>query len=137
MKMQAWNQLSDPMTWLWIILWTLLLWLFFFLATWIVESKTRAKSKLAILFLVALISVILIPILQSLTTELALGTTALNGLAAYIAYFLVICLLVGLAVEYWKSAVLIGFLGIMFLLIVYNLLLLAGVSQAATWPLFI
>ncbi|MHA1267766.1 MAG: hypothetical protein ACTSRS_21200 [Candidatus Helarchaeota archaeon] len=135
--MQPWNMLSALETWLWIIIWWLIAWLFFFLATWIVESKTRAKNKLWALALVAFLAVLLIPILQGVTSVLDGGTGLLNGLSHYIAYFLVILLLVGLAVEYWKTAVIAGFIGILFILIVYNLLYFLGVPGSASWPLFV
>jgi len=129
--------LTAAITWLWIVIWWLIAWIFFFFAVWIIEGKVRAKNKIWAIALVAFLMVILIPIIQGITQELDFGTGLLNGLAHYIAYFLVIVLLVGLVVEYWKTAVIVGFLGIMFVLIIYNTLNYAGIPGAATWPLFV
>jgi len=126
------GNLSDPLTWLWIILWTLLAWLIFFLTTWIIEGKTVAKRKLGILFLVAFLAVFIIPFFQNLESVFLL-----QGIAPYVAYLFVILLLIGLVNDYWKTAVAVGFIGIVFLLIIYNALLLAGVSQVSFWPLFV
>ena len=126
------GNLSDPLTWLWIILWTLLAWLIFFLTTWMIEGKTVAKRKLGILFLVAFLAVFIIPFFQNLES-----VPLLQGIAPYVAYLFVILLLIGLVNDYWKTAVVVGFIGIVFLLIIYNALLLAGVSQVSFWPLFV
>jgi uncharacterized membrane protein len=135
--MAPWDLLSSLQTWLWIIIWWLIAWIFFFFAVWIVEGKVRAKHKVWAIALVAFLMVLLIPMIQGVTIALDFGTGLLNGLAHYIAYFLVIVLLVGLVVEYWKTAVIIGFLGIMFILIIYNTLNYVNVPGAATWPLFV
>ncbi|HUX98250.1 MAG TPA: hypothetical protein VMV49_01735 [Candidatus Deferrimicrobium sp.] len=128
-----WENLGDPLTWLWIIIWWLIAWLMFFLTLWIVDGKRVAKSKLAALALVAFIAVLIIPLLQGVTGL----TTLLNGLPPYIAFFIVILLMVGLITDSWKTATIVSFVGILFLLIIYNILLLAGVSQVEAWPLFV
>ncbi|TFG04315.1 MAG: hypothetical protein EU536_04835 [Promethearchaeota archaeon] len=126
------GDLTNPLTWLWIIIWTLLAWLMFFLTTWMIESKTVAKRKLGVLFLVAFLAVFIIPFFQVLES-----VPLLQGIAPYIAYLFVILLLIGLVNEYWKTAVIVGFIGIVLLLIIYNALLLAGVSDVTYWPLFV
>ena len=128
-----WELLGDPLTWLWIVIWWLITWLMFFLTLWIIEGKVHAKRKLWATALVAILAVLIIPLLQGITGL----TVLLAGLAPYIAYFIVILLLKGLAADEWKSAVIVGFIGILFLLIIYNSLALAGVPDVAHWPLFV
>lgn len=128
-----WESLGDPLTWLWIVIWWLIAWLFFFLTTWIVDGKLVAKRKLGALALVAFLAVLIIPLLQGIA-----GLTSLfNGLPPYIAFLIVILLLVGLVNDSWKSAVIVGFIGIFFLLIIYNILVMVGVTGAQAWPLFV
>ena len=127
------QSLGDPLTWLWIIIWWLIAWLMFFLTLWIIEGKVHAKRKLWATALIAFLAVLIIPLLQGITGL----TTLFNGLPPYIAYFIVILLLKGLAADEWKSAVIVGFIGILFLLIVYNSLVLVGVPDVAHWPLFV
>lgn len=133
--MQPWTGLTNLYTWLWIIIWWLIAWLFFFLSTWIIESKTTAKRKLWSTCLVAFLCVLLIPIIQGVTNLADAGTGLLSGLGPYIAYFMVIVLLVALTVEYWKSAVLVGFLAIVFLVVIRYLFSLTSVTVG--WELFV
>lgn len=128
-----WESLGNPLTWLWILIWFLIAWLIFFLTLWLIEGKVLAKRKLGATALVAFLAVLIIPLLQGVAGL----TSLLNGLAPYIAFFIVILLLKGLAANEWKSAVIVGFIGILFLLIIYNLLLLANVPNSAAWPLFV
>ena len=125
------GDLTDPVTWLWIVIWWLLAWLMFFLCIWLVESKLHAKRKLGATALVAFVAVLIIPYLQN--TESI--HQVLAGLGPYIAYFIVILLLKGLATEEWSNAVIVGFVGILFLLIINNALVMAGVYPE--WPLFV
>ncbi len=118
---------------LWIIIWWLIAWLMFFFSLWIVEGKLHAKRKLAATALIALIAVLIIPLLQQVE---GYGGGVLNGLSPYIAFFIVILLMIGLAADEWKSAVIVSFVGILFLLIIYNIIVvIAGVTPA--WPLFV
>jgi hypothetical protein len=128
-----WESLGDPLTWLWIVIWWLIAWLMFFLTLWLIEGKAHAKRKLGATALVAFLAVLIIPLLQGVAGL----TVLLSGLAPYIAYFIVILLLKGLAADEWKSAVIVGFIGILFLLIIYNALTMAGVPNSAAWPLFV
>ncbi len=126
------GDLSSPITWLWIVIWTLLAWLIFFLTTWMIEGKLIAKRKLGMLLLVAFLAVFITPFFQNLES-----VPLLQGIAPYIAYLFVILLLIGLVNDYWKTAVIVGFIGIVLLLIIYNALGLVGVTQAESWPLFV
>ncbi|NVM52370.1 MAG: hypothetical protein HWN66_01620 [Candidatus Helarchaeota archaeon] len=128
-----WENLGEPITWLWIVIWWLIAWLFFFLTTWIVEGRLTAKRKLGALALVAFLAVLIIPLLQGVAGL----TDLLRGLPPYIAYLIVILLLVGLVTDQWKSAVIIGFVGILFILIIYNALYMVGVATVTKWPLFV
>ncbi|MHA1278719.1 MAG: hypothetical protein ACTSQI_08610 [Candidatus Helarchaeota archaeon] len=125
------GDLSDPVTWLWIIIFFLIAWLFFFLSLWIVEGKLHAKRKLGGTAIAAFVAVLIIPYLQSVGGI----HQVLSGLGPFIAYFIVILLLKGLATEQWSNAVIVGFIGILFLLIISNLLIMAGVTVG--WPLFV
>jgi len=128
-----WESLGNPLTWLWIVIWFLIAWLIFFLALWLIEGRVHAKRKLGATALVAFLAVLIIPLLQGITGL----TSLLNGLPPYIAYFIVILLLKGLAADEWKSAVIVGFIGILLLLIIYNILVFANVPSVAQWPLFV
>lgn len=130
MKMQ-WESLGNIETWLWIIIWWLLAWLMFFLCLWLIEGKLHAKRKLGATALVAIIAVIIVPLLQGVEGLSVL----LAGLGPYIAFFIVILLMKGLAADEWSNAVIVSFIGILFLLIINNALVLAGVTPA--WPLFV
>ena len=127
-----WQDLGNPITWLWILLWWLLAWLIFFLSLWLIEGKLQAKKKLGATGITAFIAVLIIPLLQGVT-----GLTALlNGLSPYIAFFIVILLIKGLADAEWDNAVIVSFIGILLLLIIYNALIMAGVTNIG-WPLFV
>ena len=133
--MMQYEALGDPLTWLWIVIWTLLTWLFFLLSLWIIEGKLHMKRKIGATFFAAFLSVLIIPLVQGISGL----TSLLNGLPPYIAYLLVIVFLLWLVTDQWKTAVIVGFIGILFLLIVYNILNLLelGIASASSWPLFV
>ncbi len=130
----AWDLLGTAITWLWILIWTLLTWLFFILSLWIIEGKLHMKRNIGSSFLAAFLSVLIIPIVQSVT---GLAAPFLNGLGPYIAYLLVMVFLLWLVTDQWKAAAIVGFVGILLLLITYNILWMAGVPGSASWPLFV
>lgn len=126
------GDLSDPITWLWIIMWWLIAWLIFFLSLWLVESKVQAKKKLGATAIIAFIAVLIIPYLQSVQNI----HVVLSGLGAYIAFFIVILLMKGLAADEWSTSVIVSFIGIVLLLIINNLLVRVA-SVDVGWPLFV
>lgn len=128
--------LASPITWVWIVIWWLLLWLFFFLSLWIMEGKAHAKRVLWATALVAIIAILLIPLLQALSDINIETWHPLAGIAPYVAYFVVIFLLKGLADVDWRSAVIAGFLGILFVLITYNIFLAIPIPGAETMEPF-
>ena len=132
--MMQWPDMSNALVWLWIAIWTLLTWLFFLLSLWIIDGKLHMKRKIWACLIAAFLSVLIIPLVQGVT---GLASPFLNGLAPYIAYLLVIVFLLWLVTDQWKSAVIVGFVGILFILIVYNILQEVGVTGSTLWPLFV
>ena len=125
---------------LWVVVATMILGLFIWLATRWISSKTKAKDKIIMIFLLALVMVLIIPLLESVlcvalgaidrvvgwpATQLDfLGTGGgyLLGLIGIIV-FLVFMLFVKLFLnETWNNSVWIALLSLFLLYLLYTLI---------------
>ncbi len=138
---------------LWVILATMLLGLFIWLATRWISSKTKAKDKILMIFLLALVMVLLIPLLEGLLATVfgfigdivnwpATQLTFLGGPANYlgalvgIIIFLVFMVFVKMFLnETWSNSVWIALLSLFLLYLLYTLIpaLYTSLSQYMPW----
>lgn len=138
---------------LWVILATMILGLFIWLATRWISSKTKAKDKLLMIFLLALVMVLLIPLLEGLLATVfgfigdivnwpATQLTFLGGQANFlgalvgIIIFLVFMVFVKMFLnETWSNSVWIALLSLFLLYLLYTLIpvLYTSLSQYMPW----
>ena len=138
---------------LWVVLATMLLGLFIWLATRWISSKTKAKDKIIMIFLLALVMVLLIPLLEGLlayvfnfiggivgwpASQLAFLGTPQNFLMALVGIivFLVFMVFVKMFInETWSNSVWIALLSLFLLYLLYTLIpaLYTSLSQYMPW----
>jgi hypothetical protein len=131
----------------------MLLGLFIWLATRWISSKTKAKDKLLMIFLLALLMVLLIPLLEGLLTtvfgfigevvnwparQLAFlgGSANFLGALVGIIVFLVFMVFVKMFInETWSNSVWIALLSLFLLYLLYTLIpvLYTSLSQYMPW----
>jgi len=138
---------------LWVILATMLLGLFIWIATRWISSKTKAKDKLLMIFVLALVMVLLIPLLEGLLDTVfgfigdfvnwpARQLTFLGGAANFlgalvgIIIFLVFMVFVKMFInETWSNSVWIALLSLFLLYLLYTLIpvLYTSLSHYMPW----
>ncbi len=125
---------------LWVVVATMILGLFIWLATRWISSKTKAKDKIVMIFLLALVMVLLIPLLESVlavalgaidsvvgwpATQLSfLGTgggylLALVGIVVFLVFMVFVKLFIN---ETWSNSVWISLLSLFLLYLLYTLI---------------
>lgn len=138
---------------LWVILATMLLGLFIWLATRWISSKTKAKDKIVMIFLLALVMVLLIPLLEGLLS-LVLGwidgvvgwpasqlsflgsgggyLLALVGIIVFLVFMVFVKMFIN---ETWSNSVWIALLSLFLLYLLYTLIpaLYTSLSQYMPW----
>ena len=132
---------------------TMILGLFIWLATRWISSKTKAKDKIVMIFLLALVMVLLIPLLEGLlayifgvignvigwpATQLAFLGNPQNFLMALVGIiiFLIFMVFVKLFLnETWSNSVWIALLSLFLLYLLYTLIpaLYTSLSQYMPW----
>ncbi len=125
---------------LWVVVATMILGLFIWLATRWISSKTKAKDKIIMIFVLALVMVLLIPLLESVLSyvfgiigdvvnwparQLAfLGGAAnfLGALVSIIIFLVFMCFVKLFLNETWSNSVWIALLSLFLLYLLYTLI---------------
>lgn len=138
---------------LWVVVATMLLGLFIWLATRWISSKTKAKDKIVMIFLLALVMVLLIPLLEGLLHTVLIAIDSVVGWPASQLPFLgsgggYLLALVGIIIflvfmvfvkmflnETWSNSVWIALLSLFLLYLLYTLIpaLYTSLSQYMPW----
>jgi len=125
---------------LWVVLATMLLGLFIWLATRWISSKTKAKDKIVMIFVLALVAVLLLPLVSGLigtvlgwidtvvgwpATQLHFlgdGGGYLLTLVAVIQYLIFVVLVKFFINETWNNSVWISLISLFLLFLLYTLI---------------
>ena len=124
---------------LWVVVATMILGLFIWLATRWISSKTKAKDKIIMIFLLALVMVLLIPLLESVLnyvfsiiggvnwparqlTFLGGEANFLGALVGIIIFLVFMCFVKLFLNETWSNSVWIALLSLFLLYLLYTLI---------------
>lgn len=127
-------QLDLPAPWdfiVWLIIGTIILGLFIYLAVWLIVSKTKAKDRLLMIFIAAFLGIFLLPIVAgaigivlnaigSIPDALPWGTNMMGGLVPIVQYLLFIIIVKFLISIEWGNAVWITLVALFLLFLLYS-----------------
>ena len=116
---------------IWLIIGTIIVGLFIFLATWLIVSKVKAKDKLIMEFLAAFLGIFLLPIISgaigyilnaigSVPDMLPWGGNYMGLLLPVIEYLLLLIILKFLLNTEWSNAVWISLITLFLLYLMYS-----------------
>jgi hypothetical protein len=115
----------------WLIVGTIILGLFIYLAVWFIVSKTKAKDRLLMEFLAAFLGLLLLPVVAgaigyvldaigSIPEALTWGHNYMGGLVPIVQYLLFIIIVKFLISIEWGNAVWITLIALFLLFLLYS-----------------
>jgi hypothetical protein len=127
-------QLDLPAPWdfiVWLIIGTIILGLFIYLAVWLIVSKTKAKDRLLMIFIAAFLGIFLLPIVAGaigsilnaiggIPALLPWGENNMGGLVPIVQYLLFIIIIKFLISLEWGNAVWITLIALFLLFLLYS-----------------
>ena len=115
----------------WLIVGTIILGFFIYLAVWFIVSKTKAKDRLLMEFLAAFLGILLLPVVAgaigtvldaigSIPALLPWGENMIGGLVSIVQYLLFIIIIKFLISIDWGNAVWITLIALFLLFLLYS-----------------
>jgi hypothetical protein len=127
-------QFDLPAPWdfiVWLIIGTIILGLFIYLAVWLIVSKTKAKDRLLMIFIAAFLGIFLLPIVAGaigfvlnaigeIPALLPWGENNMGGLVPIVQYLLFIIIIKFLISLEWGNSVWITLIALFLLFLLYS-----------------